>query len=273
MCRLLAYLGPTVQLERLITEPEHSLVVQSYQPRELEVALLNADGFGLGWYRPQGQEPPFVYRNIQPIWNDANLSDLCRYAESDCVLAYIRSATPGLAVDLHNCQPFSDRYLSFIHNGFIENFRQTLYRPLRERLCDRAYQSIHGLTDSEHIFALILHELEVNPDVSLERALENVLLLLIELAQPHRVRIAANIILSDGHQLVVSRFDTAGAAPSLYWLRHDSRLPGSVLFASEPLFHASWEACPQATIMSIQRHGDLQFHAIPSSGLSTAIAS
>lgn len=49
MCRLLAYLGKPILLEELILKPEHSLLVQSYQPKELEVALLNADGFGIGW--------------------------------------------------------------------------------------------------------------------------------------------------------------------------------------------------------------------------------
>ena len=52
MCRLLAYLGEPIPLEELIFKPEHSLVVQSYQPKELEFALLNADGFGLGWHHP-----------------------------------------------------------------------------------------------------------------------------------------------------------------------------------------------------------------------------
>ena len=35
MCRLLAYLGPAIALDRLISEPAHSLVVQSYAPREM----------------------------------------------------------------------------------------------------------------------------------------------------------------------------------------------------------------------------------------------
>ena len=50
MCRLLAYLGPSIALNRLISEPEHSLVVQSYAPREMTSGRLNADGFGFAWY-------------------------------------------------------------------------------------------------------------------------------------------------------------------------------------------------------------------------------
>ena len=46
MCRLLAYLGPPIRLDRLIVEPEHSLVEQSYKPREMTSGHVNADGFG-----------------------------------------------------------------------------------------------------------------------------------------------------------------------------------------------------------------------------------
>lgn len=49
MCRLLGYLGKPIQLDRLLLKPEHSLVVQSYQPQEMTAGLLNADGFGLSY--------------------------------------------------------------------------------------------------------------------------------------------------------------------------------------------------------------------------------
>jgi predicted glutamine amidotransferase len=104
MCRLLAYLGQPIQLEKILLEPEHSLVVQSYQPQEMTAGLLNADGFGIGWYHPTQETKPFTYRNILPMWNDVNLPNLSRYIESGCVLSNVRSATPGLAVDLSNCQ-------------------------------------------------------------------------------------------------------------------------------------------------------------------------
>jgi len=44
MCRLLSYLGQPVLLDRLISQSDHSLVVQSYQPKEMTAGLLNADG-------------------------------------------------------------------------------------------------------------------------------------------------------------------------------------------------------------------------------------
>lgn len=89
MCRLLAYLGSPVSLEHLLYKPEHSLIVQSYQPREITSGVVNADGFGVGWYHIQKDIEPFTYKNTLSIWNDINLVSLNRYIESKCVLAYV----------------------------------------------------------------------------------------------------------------------------------------------------------------------------------------
>lgn len=251
MCRLLGYLGSAIELDRLLYKPEHSLVVQSYQPREMTAGLLNADGFGVGWYHPHKDTNPYTYKNILPIWSDMNLLQLSRYAESNCVLAYVRSATPPLAVDLSNCQPFTNERLSFIHNGFIHNFRTTLYREIRNLLDDYTYQFITGTTDSEHIFALIINELRKSADISLETALSNALRQLTQLAKKHCVYFSANIILSDGKQLVASRYSNRQPTPTLYWLRDDPLYPDAVLIASEPLFEGNWQSCPEQSLISI----------------------
>lgn len=259
MCRLLGYIGPPIQLDSLLSEPNHSLIVQSYQPREMQTAILNADGFGIGWYHPQRQTAPFTYRQTMPIWNDTNLPHLSRYIESSRILAYVRSATPGLAVDLSNCQPFQHGQLLFIHNGFIENFRQTVYRPIRDRLSDTAYHTIHGLTDSEHLFGLFVDAIlsettESNasqPNLSLAAALRQTLTTAAQLAQKYEVRAALNLMVSDGDQIVASRFDTSGSDPSLYYLRDDPQFPNAVLIASEPLSEGQWTPCPKSSILSV----------------------
>lgn len=258
MCRLLGYWGVPIPLDQLLYAPEHSLVVQSYQPRELEIALLNADGFGVGWYHPDRQTEPFRYRHTLPIWNDVNLPSLARYVESGCFLANIRSATPGLAVDLSNCQPFQQGQLLFTHNGYIERFRATLYRPIRDRIQDTAYQQIHGLTDSEHMFALWVNELEQHPGLSLAEGLQRSLHTLTELAGEYGVRIAANVMVSDGQQLVACRFDNQAVPPSLYVLASAS----AVIVASEPLFVDQWQSVPPNTLLQITAQGQVQMHAL-----------
>ncbi|MDV3352334.1 ergothioneine biosynthesis protein EgtC [Leptothoe sp. LEGE 181152] len=254
MCRLLAYLGKPILLEELILKPEHSLMVQSYQPKELEVALLNADGFGVGWHHPDDiAAEPFIYRNVLPIWNDANLPHLCRYIQAQSFVSNIRSATPGLPLDFSNCQPFRHGQLLFVHNGYIDKFRQTLYRPMRDLIGDVAYQNIYGLTDSEHIFALITHLLELDPQLALLGALEQAIDIIQSLANEYDVRVSGVIVLSDGQQLVAARFDNQAKAPSFYLLRQ----PESIILASEPLFSGDWEPIAQAHSLTVAAN-DLQ---------------
>jgi ergothioneine biosynthesis protein EgtC len=256
MCRLMGYLGAPIGLEQLLDKPEHSLIAQSYQPREMTAGLLNADGFGLGWYdRARPQEPPFTYKNTQPIWSDINLPSLSRYVQSGCVLANVRSATPGQAVDLSNCQPFQHRLILGVHNGFVENFRHTLYRPIRDRLSDTAYQSIHGSTDSEHIFALILDQLLQSPQMPLAEALRGAIAQLDHLAGT-TVGVSANLILSDGQQLVACRYANR-QPPSLYWLRDPTSLPNAVVLASEPLFPGPWQSCPDRSLLTVTHDLDI----------------
>jgi glutamine amidotransferase len=262
MCRLLGYLGPPIPLEKLLYKPEHSLIVQSYQPREMTSGVVNADGFGVGWYHSQKDTNPFSYKNILPIWNDVNLPSLSRYIESGCVLAYVRSATLGQAVDLSNCQPFESQRLLCIHNGRIVNFRQTLYRPLRDRLSDLAYDAIKGSTDSEHLFALMLNELQANPSASLEQALQAALLDLDELVKSHQVAASANMLVSDGHHLVASRFASDKQSPSLYWLRDDPAFPEAVIIASEPLFAGNWNSFPEQSIISVGEDLEIESYQV-----------
>ena len=258
MCRLLGYLGASLSLDQLLYQPDHSLVVQSYQPKEMTAGLLNADGFGVGWFDGRRGQEPFLYKNILPIWSDINLPHLSRYVQSGCFLGYVRSATPPLAVDLSNCQPFSHQQLLFIHNGFIHHFRTSLYRPIRNLLSDESYQLIHGTTDSEHIFALLLNFLQQSPHWSLARALKETLLTLTRLAKTRHTYFSANIIISDGQQLIASRFANRHPMPSLYWLGSKGELGPGVIIASEPLFEAPWQACPPHSLLQINASGQVE---------------
>ena len=251
MCRLLGYLGPPIQLDKLLYKPEHSLIVQSYQPRQMNSAILNADGFGIGWYHRDQQTDPYTYRNLLPIWSDLNLPQISRYVESRCILGYVRSATAGQAVDLSNCQPFTDEKLMFLHNGFISNFRTSLYRQIRDSLDDYTYQLIKGTTDSEHLFALLINYLRANSGISLEKALVAVLTELTQLAVAGNASYSANSLISNGKCLIASRYAYNSSLPTLYWLRDDPVYPDAVIIASEPLFEGNWNSCPEQSLISV----------------------
>lgn len=262
MCRLLGYLGPEIQLSPLMLDPPHSLMAQSYAPKELEVALLNADGFGMGWYHPTKKTEPFTYRNTVPIWHDANLSSLCRYVTTGCALAYIRSATIGQGVDMANCQPFQSENLIFTHNGFIRQFHEKLYRPMRQQMSDRAYTSLRGSTDSEHIWGLLLTALASQSNLSLEDALAMALSKLMAMAYEYDAPTAANVLISDGDRLIGTRLASHGTAPSLYWLKDDPQFQNAVLVASEPLFEGNWIACPESSLFTVEIDCDVRFRSL-----------
>lgn len=258
MCRLLAYLGPPVDLGQLISAPEHSLVVQSYAPKEMTAGTINADGFGFAWYDLARQTEPFVYRNILPIWSDTNLAALEGYVRSGCVLANVRNATPGQSLDFANTQPFHTGGLTLLHNGFVEDFRTTLLKLLRENLEDDALDLVRGSTDSEHLFGWLIHH--VRAASGLAAGLADGLKALIALAP--KAKMGLNFIIGDGRSLAASRLARGGAAPTLYWLADHARFPGAVLIASEPIFDAdAWQACPEGSVLSVTAGGKVRIDA------------
>ena len=242
MCRLLAYLGPPIPLAQILTDPDHSLVEQSYQPREMTAGVVNADGFGMAWYDDR-QAAPYTYRNTCPIWSDVNLASLGAYVTSGQMLAYVRSATPGLGLDMANTQPFVDGRWSFVHNGFIEGFGSTdgiaLRRAIGDRLDDDIWARRPGETDSGYLFAWLMQHLgSGEPEAEIAAALR-------EFDQlPGLNRVGLNFLMCDGAQVYVVRHARGFDCASLYLLTESAVFPGATLVASEPLFDANWQALP-----------------------------
>lgn len=144
MCRHLGYVGPPVNVGELVLRGPHSLFVQSWAPADMRGGgTINADGFGIAWWRRaevgRGVERPAVtrYRNAAPIWTDPAVAEVLGQLESGSVLAAVRSATVGMPVERAACAPFTDEHWSFSHNGVIPDWRPTLLavrRDLREFL-------------------------------------------------------------------------------------------------------------------------------------------
>ncbi|WP_433327107.1 ergothioneine biosynthesis protein EgtC [Spirillospora sp. CA-294931] len=119
MCRHLGYLGPPRTLHSLVYDGEHSLEHQSYAPRMTQGNLLNADGYGVGWY---DGDAPRRFRRAQPVWTDASFREIALAVRTGCAVAAIRSATSGFPVDESCAQPFRAGHRFFSHNGRIEGF-------------------------------------------------------------------------------------------------------------------------------------------------------
>lgn len=83
-----------------------------------------------------------------------------------------------------------------------------------------------------------------------------------DLANQYQVEIGANIIISNGCQLIASRFACGNTPPSLYWLQNDPTFPKSIIIASEPLFVGNWQPCPAQSIISIGEDFDININTI-----------
>ncbi len=252
MCRFVVYRGKPISLAQVISAPEHSLIEQSYQPKEMTAGTVNVDGFGVGWYNRALEPTPCIYTNIVPIWNDCNLPGLSRHIASDCILANVRSATPGFGLDQSNCQPFSYGRLSFMHNGFIEKSRDGLLRTIRTALRDEYYRLIRGSTDSEHVFALLLNFLhdQAQTPQAYATAMQQTVAQLLAWTRGQAIHMALNIALSDGQHVVALRFANTSPAPSLYYLRNGADFPDAVVIASEKLSSdPGWKAVPEGQMV------------------------
>jgi len=257
MCRLLSYLGPDIALSELILSPEHSLEKQAWQPRELREAKLNADGFGIGWYTNGSAAR---YRQSMPIWNDPNLHDLSHVLQQPLWLAMVRSATPGLSTHYSNTQPFSYQQWQFMHNGYILDFSTTARPQIRHILNHEFEANIRGDTDSEYIFALILHFLgEHKPPLDAIRISFDTI---AELIGPERALL--NIVLSDGEKIYASKHAIHGLCPSLYYAQGIEPFPSSSqLLVSEPLTEDEhWTAIDDHSLVVLGRNQELKSYPL-----------
>ncbi|TMB11669.1 MAG: hypothetical protein E6J66_08375 [Deltaproteobacteria bacterium] len=113
------YVGPALRVGEIVSAPPHSLLVQSYRPREMESGTVNADGFGAALWLDDGNPEPALYRTAAPIWADANLGWMSERLIVRSLIGAVRSATPGIGFELANVQPFARGRIAFTHNGFI----------------------------------------------------------------------------------------------------------------------------------------------------------
>ena len=251
MCRLAAYLGvPEVTLASLVLEPEHSLLVQSYAPREMMSGVVNADGFGVAWYAPWSGEEPAVYRSNAPLWADRTFAGVAPKVRAARVFGAVRSATPGLPAEESGVPPFASGPFAFMHNGAIDGFRRGAMRPLRDALGDESYAGLLGVTDSETIFAGVLDRL--HEGAGLDDALEESVRLVSQVCGKLGARATLNLALTDGDAVTFTRHSPAGPGNALDVLEDGGAFPDAVVVASERLDgDAGWREVPDRHLLTV----------------------
>jgi len=237
MCRMAGYVGRPLRVGEIVSAPPHSLLVQSYRPREMQSGTVNADGYGAALWLDDANPEPALYRTAAPIWADPNQRWMNERLVVRSLIGAVRSATPGIGFELANVQPFARGRIAFAHNGFITGFSRGVQRAIREGLGTEAYESIEGSSDSEHIFALVLDAAQPLPEA---------------------VRTAIGRLDAICAGLDRTAVATVLKPASLYWAPFQQ----GVCLASEPLDGGRWKEIP-ADHLAIARAGhDLHLEAL-----------
>jgi glutamine amidotransferase len=117
MCRHLGWLGEPRSVASLMLEPSSGLLVQSYAPRRQKHGLMNADGWGVGFF---DRGAPRRWRSAAPLWGDASFASVAPALSSGCVVAAVRSASIGMPIEPSASAPFSDGQWLLSHNGLVD---------------------------------------------------------------------------------------------------------------------------------------------------------
>ena len=223
MCRHLAWIGQPRSLAELILEPEHGLLVQSYRPRRQRNGIINADGWGVGFY-PDGSETPARWRSSRPLWSDASFASVAPTIRSGAVIAAVRSATVGMPTDESAAAPFLSRPLLsghwlMSHNGVID---RGVLGPQQdaESVCDAAQLAAYVFARDPRDLGSIVADLG---------------------ARDHGARL--NLLLTDGSRILATTW-----GDTLSILSTDD----GVLVASEPFDdNPNWTDVPHHCLVDV----------------------
>ncbi|MCX2933160.1 ergothioneine biosynthesis protein EgtC [Mycobacterium sp. CVI_P3] len=218
MCRHLGWLGEPVSISSLVLDPSSGLRVQSYAPRRQKHGLLNADGWGVGFFDVDGGDLR-RWRSAAPLWGDVSFASVAPALRSGCVVAAVRSATVGMPIEASATAPFSDGAWLLSHNGVVD--RRVL----------PASPAAESTVDSAILAALIF-----------ERGLDHLADTVVEVgsADPGA---RLNILAGNGSRLLATTW-----GDTLSVLRRDE----GVVLASEPYDdHPDWQDVPDRHLVDV----------------------
>jgi glutamine amidotransferase len=236
MCRLVAHLGPPVTLQALLVDPPHGLAHQAWAPQRQASGTVNADGFGVGWYRPDLRAEPAVHRTTKPMWADRSFASFAGVVASPAVLAAVRGATAPAPTEESGTPPFSEGRWLFAHNGSVDDFRTGAAARLRRTLSTRREAAILGAADSEVLFQLAMAR--IDDGASPGEALAGVVACVREVSGGR-----LNLVLTDGERMAATR-----VGDSLW--SHTDAGAGRSIVASEPFDDdAPWSEIPEGSLV------------------------
>ena len=138
----------SLKVQRSLVKAENALQAQSRG---------HPHGWGIAYYLA-GEFEPRQVKSIESAFTDERFQRVSEFLTSHAVVAHVRKATVG-ELSLENTHPFHWNGWTFCHNGTIFGFDRMRERVL-ERIDPRFREFIHGSTDSEAFFYLVLTELQ-----------------------------------------------------------------------------------------------------------------
>jgi glutamine amidotransferase len=216
MCRHLGWLGEPVSIASLVLDPPCGLRVQSYAPRRQKHGLINADGWGVGFFDPSEARR---WRSASPLWGDVSFASVAPALRSGCVIAAVRSATVGMPIEASASAPFSDGSWLLSHNGVVDRGVLPVSRVAESTV------------DSAVLAALIF-----------DRGLHNLADTIVEVGTSDPGA-RLNILAANGSRLVATTW-----GDTLSVLRRED----GVVLASEPYDdHPDWQDIPDRHLVEV----------------------
>jgi predicted glutamine amidotransferase len=215
MCRALLYLGEPVLLDNFLFQPDSALVRQSYMPKMLN--MMNLAGFGLRAWDPASPKPelPYSYYSQSLPVFDRNLKNLAEKIRAGCLLAHVRGVAyhTRVEISLQNCHPFHFKNVPLVmaHNGDLARFAD-MKLLLAPHLKPEFAAQIHGTTDSEWVYALIVSAarrcLRRPKADELAKAVERTIEIIRDVRKKLGIAISSslNLFIADGTQLAAVRY-------------------------------------------------------------------
>ena len=266
MCRLygLRATHPT-RVSCELVEAQNSLIRQSEEDAR---GLSNPHGWGIGYVQDGTM---YCEREVEPASSDEEFRHDAARVDATTVVAHVRRATVGKP-RLVNTHPFRHDNAMLAHNGHIPAFDEVRPR-LVEAMLPAHREAVHGDTDSEHFFQLLLSNRARHPGWSMTRLLRHTASSVIDWASEvvPEAEIALNFLWAIDDELVGMRLGR-----TLWYLQlrqvhecsvcgqehahpDDGRPYRSVEFASERITGEQWRAVPEGTIFHLDRDMCVEF--------------
>jgi glutamine amidotransferase len=220
MCRHLGWLGAEVTVSSLVLDSPQGLRVQSYAPRRQKHGLMNADGWGVGFF---DGITPRRWRSAAPLWGDVSFDSVAPALRSHCVVAAVRSATVGMPIEVSATAPFTDGHWLLSHNGVVD------------RALLPVSTSAESVCDSAILAAAVF-----------ERGLDELGDIVVELGTADPLA-RLNVLAANGSRLLATAW-----GDTLSILRRDD----GVVLASEPYDDdPEWEDVPDRHLVEVTAEG------------------